>query len=158
MVAPLGSIAALFAIATAGCSIVTTTGGPDYPAPPPAPAPDCTTSKLMVYVDSTISVSAVATSLFIGLAALANSDRRTELGYATLFTFLGSIPFAVSGIVGGVRVNSCRKAHEQYRMMMQPQPQPYGPPSPYGPAPYPAPYPQPAPYPPPAPSGPPGGP
>ncbi len=105
----------------------------------------------MVYVDSTISVGAVATSLFLGLGALANSDKRTELGYATLFTFLGSLPFAVSGIVGGVRVNSCRKAHEQYRMMTQPQP--YGP-APYGPAPYPAPYPQPAPYP--APSGPPG--
>ena len=93
-------------------------------------------------------MAAIGTSLFLGLGALANSgDKRDQLGYATLFTFLSGIPLAISGIVGGVRVNSCRKAHEQYRMMMAPQPQYYGPPSPY-------PYPYPAP---PPPSGPPGG-
>ena len=146
-------ITALFALAVTGCSIVTVTGAPDQVAPTPSP-PDCTTSMAAVYVDGVISAGALATSLFMGLAALADSDKRSELGYATLFTFLGSIPFAISTIVGGARVNSCRKAHEQYRMMTQPQPQPYGPPAPYGaPAPYgpPAPYPQPAPYPPPAP-------
>jgi hypothetical protein len=135
-----GAVAAFVAVALSGCSIIAVRGAPDQLVP--NTPPDCTTSKLMVYADGAIAAGAVGTSLFIGLAALANSDKREQLGYATLFTFLGSIPFLVSGIIGGVRVNSCRKAHEQFRMMMQPQPY-YGPPAPY-------------PYPPPQ-SGPPGG-
>jgi hypothetical protein len=99
-----------------------------------------------VYVDGAVSAGAVATALFIGLAALGNSSRRDELGYATLFTFLGAVPFAVSGVIGGVRVRSCRNAHNVWRSMQQPPP--YAPPGmgpypyPYGPPPLPPPPPQ----------------
>ena len=98
---------------------------------PQAP-PSCTTSKVPVYVDGAVSAGAVATSLFVGLAALGNSDKREQLGYATLFTFLASIPFGVSGIVGGVRVNACRRAQATYRSLQTPMypgyPAPFPPP------------------------------
>lgn len=143
------AMTASVALLASGCSLVATKGAPSY-ATGPTP-PDCTTSKLPVYADGAISAGAVGTSLFLGLAALGNSSRRETLGYATLFTFLGSIPFAVSGIVGGVRVRSCRKAHATWRLMQQPAPM-YPPPPPGSPYPPPAsPYPPPAsPYPPPA--------
>jgi hypothetical protein len=106
-------VAAVLALVASGCSLVATTGAPDQIAGPRPP--DCTTSKVPVYVDSAIGVGAVGTSLFIGLAALASSGRRETLGYATLFTFLTSIPFTVSGIIGGARVRSCRKARDAWR-------------------------------------------
>lgn len=155
------AMTASVAVLASGCSLVATKGAPSY-AMGPTP-PDCTTSKLPVYADGAISAGAVATSLFLGLAALGNSERRETLGYATLYTFLGSIPFAVSGIIGGVRVRSCRKAHETWRLVQQPAPAYPLPGSPYPPpgSPYPppgSPYPPPAsPYPPQAPPAPPPG-
>ena len=116
---PLALAAALGALVATGCSIVTTTGAPAVVSP--ATPPDCTTSKLAVYGDGVLSGGAIGTSLFLGLAALANTgDKRSDLGYATLFTFLASVPFAVSGVIGGVRVQSCRRAHEQWRALQAP--------------------------------------
>jgi hypothetical protein len=126
-------VASSLALAASGCSIIGTTGAPSTITPGPKP-PDCTTSKLLIYGDGALSAGAVGTSLFLGIAALGDSENRSKLGYATLFTFLGSIPFAVSGIVGGARVRSCRRAHEQWRAMQPYGSSPYGPP--YGPSPY----------------------
>ncbi len=126
MVVPRGSIAVLLAVALCGCSIITVRGAPDHPTPSP---PDCTTSKAAVYVDGVLGGGAVATSLFVGLGALADSNNREQLGYAALFTFLSAIPLAISGIIGGARVESCRDAHDQYRMRQAPPF--YAPPAPF---------------------------
>ncbi|MGE3454399.1 MAG: hypothetical protein AB7O24_04735 [Kofleriaceae bacterium] len=143
MTSMIGALTVSAVLLSSGCSLVATKGAPSQVGGPTPP--DCSMSMLPVYVDGTVAAAAVATSLFIGLAALGNSNRRDELGHATLYTFLGSIPFAVSGIIGGVRVRSCRRAQDTWRSMQQPPPYgpPYAPPPPYPPqgsAPYPSPY------------------
>lgn len=100
--------APILVVALAGCSVVTTRGAPG--GPPTAGPPACTTSKTAIYVDGALSAAAVGTSLFLGLAALGNADDRSRLGHATLYTFLGGVAFSVSGLIGGVRVRSCRRA------------------------------------------------
>lgn len=135
----LASMAAVVALLAQGCSIVTTKGAPDRL--PPGRPPDCTTSKATLYGDGLLSAAAVGTSLFLGIAALAKEadladDETNKLAYATLFTFLGGVGFSISGLVGGVRVRSCRRAHDQWRLQQAPQPgvYPYAPPpSPYPP-------------------------
>lgn len=113
------------------CSLVSTRGGPDNVAGPTPPA--CSTSKAPLYVDGAVAGAAVGTSLFLGLAALGNSGKREQLGYATLFTLLGGVAFSVSSLVGSLRVRSCRKAHQTWRMMQVQAPPPYAPPAPGGP-------------------------
>lgn len=142
------AFATAVALVASGCSIVTTKGAPGQIGGPTPP--DCTTSKAAVYFDGVVSGGAVATSLFLGLAALAKSDRREDLGYATLFTFLGGVGFSVSALVGGVRVRSCRKANETWRAMQQPPAY-----APMAPGAYPYPNGAPPPGLPPAPSAPP---
>ena len=114
------------ALVSSGCSLAFTKS-PDPPRPVPVD-PDCTSSKAAVYGDGILMGAAMGTSLFLGLAALADSDNRSDLGYATLFTFLGGVVFAVSGVIGGMRVQQCRDAEERWRLT-QPQPFP-GPPPP----------------------------
>jgi hypothetical protein len=122
MTARLLSLAWACAVTASGCAVVTTRGAPAQLAPSAPPA--CTTSNAAVYVDGTLSGAAVGTSLFLGLAALADSDNRSRLGYATLYTFLGGVGFSVSGVIGGVRVRSCRRAHEAWRATQPPPPPP----------------------------------
>ncbi|HVK86076.1 MAG TPA: hypothetical protein VM513_18270 [Kofleriaceae bacterium] len=131
----LASVAAVVALLAQGCSIITTRGAPDTIQP--GRPPDCTTSKAAVYGDGLLGGAAIATSLFLGIAALAKEaelgdDETNDLAYATLFTFFGSIGFSVSGIVGGVRVRSCRRAHDQWRLQqaLPPGASPYTPPPP----------------------------
>jgi hypothetical protein len=108
-----------------GCAIVTTKGPPagvSSHAPP-----DCTTSKAAVYVDGIVAGAAVGTALFLGIAALAKQGQvadgeSNDLAYATLYTFLGGVGFSLSGIVGGVRVNACRQAHETWQLQPAPSP------------------------------------
>ena len=118
-----------------GCAIVTTKGPPDVVSAQ-AP-PDCTTSKAAPYIDGIVSGAAVGTALFLGIAALAKQGQladgeRNDLAYATLYTFLGGVGFSVSGIVGGVRVNACRQAHERWQLQhaLSPPYQPQYPPPP----------------------------
>lgn len=149
-------------VLASGCGILFTTGRPAV-LTPQAP-PDCTTSKKAVYADTVIMATAMGTSLFLGLGAIAKEGDLAEgetnrLAYATLFTFLGGVAFSVSGIVGGVRVRGCRKAHDEWRagrMMYGPPGAPYpappgaqypAPPYPAPPGPAPAPAPAPAPGP-----------
>lgn len=138
-------------VAASGCGILFTTGRPAV-LTPQAP-PDCTTSKKGVYADTVVMGVAMGTSLFLGLAAIAKEGDLAEgetnrLAYATLFTFLGAVGFSVSGIVGGVRVRGCRKAHEEWRAGRTmygppgagyPSPPYAPPPAPYAPPPSPGP-------------------
>jgi hypothetical protein len=142
---------AALSLSLVGCGIAFTTGAPSQVSSQ-AP-PDCTTSKLAVYADGVVAAGAVGTSLFIGLAALAKGGD-SNLGYATLFTFLGGVGFSISGVVGGVKVNGCRRAHRQWRAMQvptgyppPPYPPPGYPPGAYPPGAYPPPPPAPAPTP-----------
>jgi hypothetical protein len=143
------TLALILAVATAtsGCGLVFTRGPSGRPMPG-APPPDCTTSKAAVYGDTVVTGAAMGTALFLLIAAAAEEGDRAEgetnqAAMASLYTFLGGVGFSISGIVGGLRVKRCRRAHGEWRMMQG------GPPPGYPPQGYPPPgYPPPPPPPP----------
>jgi hypothetical protein len=113
-------MALVLATAQVGCSIAFVKGRPDL-ITPDAP-PDCTTSMIVPGVEAAISVTAVATSLFLGLGAAAKEGdlgpgETNYLAWATLYTFLGATALAVDSGIGGFKVRRCRRAHEEHRAM-----------------------------------------
>lgn len=103
-------------IAGSGCGFVFARG-PSGPIAPGSPPPDCTTTKAPAYVDGLLTGAMMGTALFLLLAAAGDEDKRSDYATASLFTFLGSIPVSISGIVGGHRVNKCRSAHQRWRQL-----------------------------------------
>jgi hypothetical protein len=135
----LSASVAVVALLAQGCAIVTTHGAPSTLTP--QHPPDCTTSKAAVYVDGAIAGAAVGTAVLLGIVALAkqaalDDGETNDYAYATLYTFLGGVGFSISGVVGGLKVRSCRRATADWRRQFS-APLPYTP-QPYPPQPYPS--------------------
>lgn len=133
----LSASVAVAALLAQGCSLVTT-HGPPATLDPRRP-PDCTTSKAPVYVDGAIAGAAVGAAVLLGIVALAkqaslDDGETNDYAYATLYTFLGGFGFSISGVVGGVKVRSCRRATADWRRQLG-APLPYTPqqPPPFAP-------------------------
>lgn len=130
-------------VATSGCSLVMTNGGPDHVVPG-MPRPACSTSSGPPVGDFLLAGGSFIAAFGFGIAALVNDveddDNRAEVyGYTSLFTFFGSIGFMVSGIVGAVRTGDCRESQDKWDRLNMYGPQPYGAPPPYGQYPQPIP-------------------
>jgi len=98
-------MALVLATAQVGCSIAFVKGRPDL-ITPQAP-PDCTESMIVPGVEAAISLTAIASTLFLGLGAIA---------------------------IGGFKVRRCRRAHEEHRALRNaPMLQPGYPPPGYPP-------------------------